>query len=87
MGFKYEKIKSAQIKKVQIGEKDYPELLNYIGNPPEMLYYIGDITMASRPSIAIVGARKATAYGKWAAYGFAKKLSEYGICVVSGMAY
>ncbi|MDD3168383.1 MAG: DNA-processing protein DprA [Eubacteriales bacterium] len=87
MGFKYEKIKSAQIKKVQIGEKDYPELLNYIGNPPEMLYYIGDITIASRPSIAIVGARKATAYGKWAAYGFAKKLSEYGICVVSGMAY
>lgn len=87
MNLKYGQIKTERIKQVHIGEKDYPELLNYIGNPPEKLYYIGDIKIASKPSIAIVGARKATAYGKWAAYGFAKKLSEYGICVVSGMAY
>ena len=87
MSLKYEQIKKEQIKQVKIGEKDYPELLNYISNPPEKLYYIGDITIASKPSIAIVGARKATAYGKWAAYGFAKKLSDYRICVVSGMAY
>jgi DNA processing protein len=48
---------------------------------------MGDITLASEPLIAIVGARKASSYGKWAAYGFAKKLSEYGLGVVSGMAY
>ena len=75
------------IKKVKLGEKDYPELLKYISNPPKNLYYIGDITIASKPSIAIVGARKASSYGKWAAYGFAKKLSDYGIIVASGMAY
>ncbi|MEL7657394.1 MAG: DNA-processing protein DprA [Bacillota bacterium] len=75
------------IKTVKLGEKDYPELLKYISNPPEILYYIGDITIATDPSIAIVGARKASPYGKWAAYGFAKKLSQYGIGVVSGMAY
>ncbi|HVI42610.1 MAG TPA: DNA-processing protein DprA [Anaerovoracaceae bacterium] len=87
MGLKFEQISTEQIKQVEIGDKDYPELLNYIVNPPEKLYYIGDIGIASEPSIAIVGARKATSYGKWAAYGFAKKLSEYGIGVVSGMAY
>jgi len=87
MGSKFEQIKTEQIGQVEIGDKDYPELLNYIGNPPEKLYYAGDITIASKPSIAIVGARKATSYGKWAAYGLAKKLSEYGISVVSGMAY
>lgn len=76
-----------QIKQIKLDEQDYPELLKYISNPPETLYYIGDITLASRPNIAIVGARKATSYGKWAAYGFAKKLSEYGVGVVSGMAY
>jgi len=76
-----------KIKKVKIDDKDYPELLKYISNPPEILYYIGDISLASNPSISIVGARKASSYGKWAAYGFAKKLSEYGIGVVSGMAY
>ncbi len=75
------------IKKVKLGEKDYPEMLKYIPNPPKTLYYIGDITIASEPLIAVVGARKASSYGKWAAYEFAKKLSEYEIGVVSGMAY
>lgn len=76
-----------KIRNVKLGEKDYPELLQYISNPPKILYYIGDITIASKPSIAIVGARKASSYGKWAAYGFAKKLSDYGVVAVSGMAY
>ncbi len=87
MGLQYEQIELKQIKKVHIYDNDYPKLLTYIGNPPKILYYTGDITLASMPSVAIVGARKATSYGKWAAYGFAKKLSEYGIVVVSGMAY
>jgi len=87
MKTKYEQIPTGEIGRIKIGDRDYPELLNYIANPPEILYYAGDITLASKPAIAVVGARKATSYGKWAAYGFAKKLSEYGIVVVSGMAY
>lgn len=51
------------------------------------MYYLGDLFLASKPAIAVVGARKATAYGKWAAYGFCGKLAEYEIAVVSGMAY
>lgn len=87
MGSRYVQIKTEQIGRVKLGDRDYPELLNYIANPPETLYYAGNITIASKASIAVVGARKATYYGKWAAYGLAKKLSEYGIGVVSGMAY
>ncbi len=87
MGIKQKAVERNRIGQVKIGEPDYPELLNYIGNPPETLYYEGDISLASKPAIAVVGARKATPYGKWAAYGLAKKLSEYGIAVVSGMAY
>jgi len=83
----YIQIRTDMIKQVRIGDRDYPELLKYIPDPPGLLYYAGDISLASKPSIAIVGARKATSYGKWAAYGFAKKLAEYGIVVVSGMAY
>jgi DNA protecting protein DprA len=83
----YEAIKTEQIEVVKIGDRDYPKLLNYIANPPEKLYYAGDITIASKPAMAVVGARKATHYGKWAAYGFAQKLVEYDIVVVSGMAY
>lgn len=80
-------IKTDEIKTVSIFEKSYPQMLRYIHNPPKVLYYRGDISLASEPAIAIVGARKATAYGKWAAYGLSKKLSEYHVVVVSGMAY
>lgn len=83
----YERIKTEDIGQVCLGDRDYPELLKYIPDPPEKLYYTGDLSVANKPAIAVVGARKATAYGKWAAYGFGKKLSEYGIAVVSGMAY
>lgn len=83
----YEQIKTEDVGQVNIGDRDYPELLKYIPDPPDKLFYVGNISLASKPAIAVVGARKATAYGKWAAYGFGKKLSEYGIVVVSGMAY
>jgi len=74
------------IKTVKIDESNYPKLLKYIDNPPNTLYYKGNIELASELSIAIVGARKATAYGKWVAFELAKKLTDYDITVVSGMA-
>ncbi len=83
----YKRIPTEEIRQVGIRDREYPELLKYIPDPPEVLYYAGDIALASKPAIAVVGARKATSYGRWAAYGFAKKLAEYEIVVVSGMAY
>lgn len=76
-----------EIKSIKITDAQYPKLLKYIKDPPEILYYIGDLSLASERTIAIVGSRKATAYGRWAAYELAKKLSAYDFVVVSGMAY
>lgn len=75
------------IKVIKQGDANYPQLLNYIKNPPSMLYYRGDLSLASAPSVAIVGARKATDYGKWVAYKLAERLAKYGVVSVSGMAY
>ncbi|WP_051280094.1 DNA-processing protein DprA [Anaerovorax odorimutans] len=80
-------MKFLDIKKVKINEEDYPNLLKYINEPPKELYYRGNIKLANKASIAIVGARKASDYGKWAAYNLAVKLAEYDIVTVSGMAY
>ena len=44
--------------------------MKYISNP-QNIYYM-KYQIASMPSIAVVGARKATSYGKWAAFEFAK---------------
>lgn len=74
------------IKKVSIESEDYPSLLKYIKDPPQQLYFIGNIKLAELPAVAVVGSRKASSYGKWAAYEIGKRLAENDIVVVSGMA-
>jgi len=71
-----------------IGREDprYPILLSLIPKPPERLYYAGNPDVLKHPKIAIVGSRSSTEYGRWAAFTIAKRLSEHGVCVVSGMA-
>jgi len=71
---------------IEYGDHLYPAMLSLIQKPPERLYYIGDIETLKLPMIALVGSRKSTEYGRWAAFTIAKRLSEYGVCVVSGMA-
>ena len=63
----------------------YPELLRNIYEPPQVLYYKGFLPQATL-NLAIVGARKATAYGKNAAAMLAGDLAAAGCWVVSGAA-
>lgn len=71
---------------LSIAEKNYPELLKQIADPPHTLFIRGKISDSSAPSIAIVGTRNYTSYGKQAADEIASALAERGIIVVSGLA-
>ena len=64
----------------------YPENLKEIYDPPWVLYIKGK-PLKSNPMIGMVGARKASTYGKWAADYFARELTRFGLGVVSGLAY
>ena len=64
-------------------EEDYPALLRTTANPPAVLFYRGKLPDHEK-LIAIVGSRKATAYGVQTAGRFARGLAEEGITVVSG---
>ncbi|MEG0829962.1 MAG: DNA-processing protein DprA [Anaerovoracaceae bacterium] len=75
-----------EINTVYINEENYPLMLNGIADPPNPIYYIGDISLASKRCVAIVGSRKSTDYGQWAAFKLAERLGECGVPVVSGMA-
>ena len=75
------------IKRTAIGEAGYPGLLKHIARPPDVLYTIGDMEILGERSVAVVGARKASAYGKWAAYHIGRRLAECGVVTVSGLAY
>ena len=73
------------IKIVILVDKDYPNALSNIFSPPPVLYYRGKLPN-KRKLIAIVGARKCSAYGRGAAKMLAGDLAAAGIGVVSGAA-
>jgi DNA processing protein len=67
-------------------DKEYPENLKTISDPPSVLYLKGDLKKEDRISLAIVGTRTASDYGLRIAEKLAKELSEHGITIVSGLA-
>lgn len=75
-----------KIEEICIEGKDYPQQLKNIYDPPLKLYVLGNRELLKQKGIAIVGARKATEYGKKVAFEIAKKLSENGINIISGLA-
>lgn len=71
---------------VTIFDENYPEKLKQIEGAPYLLYYKGNFDSINNISIAVVGSRKATSYGKWAAEKLTKELSGIGVNIVSGLA-
>ncbi len=69
-----------------IFDKDYPDRLQYIYDSPKVLYRKGNFDEKDSLSIAIVGSRKSTSYGKWATEKFVKELVKLDVTIVSGLA-
>lgn len=67
-------------------QEQYPEKLRNISDPPEGLYCMGTMPDPQKPTVAIVGARMCSSYGKQQAISFARGLSEHGVQIVSGLA-
>jgi DNA processing protein len=70
---------------VTAGDPGYPPLLAEISDPPVGLYVKGNYTF-DNPCIAVVGSRRATAYGQSIAKRLGAELAQRGFCVVSGLA-
>jgi len=64
----------------------YPELLGRVEGAPPILTVRGDLDLAAKPGVAIVGARNASAAAVKLARDFAHALAERGFAVVSGLA-
>ena len=67
-------------------DEEYPPLLKKTRGHPLALYVKGDVKVLSKPAVAIVGTRRATAYGLDQAARFAHDLAQNGWCIVSGLA-
>ncbi len=81
-----EKLNKEKAQIITLYDEKYPAKLKQIEGRPYLLYYKGSLDYINHISIAVVGSRKATAYGKWAAEKLTKELSELGVNIVSGLA-
>jgi len=68
-------------------DANYPQSLRGIKNSPALIYYRGNIKIANDyKSIAVIGSRKCSEYGKQLSYETSKYLTQKGINIVNGLA-
>ncbi len=78
--------KRAGARLVHRGDHDYPKRLEVLPDAPPLFWSLGDLSMLSRPSVALIGARNASSLGLRMATKIAEGLTEAGYVVVSGLA-
>lgn len=81
----YEYLLEEKIKFILYTDKNYPEQLRKIPDPPTGIFVRGELPQEEN-LLSVVGARKSSEYGKSVAYKFSYELSSLGIVIVSGMA-
>ncbi|BCJ95256.1 DNA processing protein DprA [Anaerocolumna cellulosilytica] len=65
----------------------YPEKLLTIYQPPIALYVKGKLPESNKPSLAVIGARNCTEYGRVMAEKLAAELAGHGLQIISGLAH
>lgn len=71
---------------VMYGEADYPSLLHPVADPPPVISLLGKPIWKERQTIAIVGARNASASGCQLARLLAQQLAQKNYVIISGLA-
>ncbi|MCH5258951.1 MAG: DNA-processing protein DprA [Lachnospiraceae bacterium] len=82
----YEEMTARGISFVAAGEDGYPGKLKSIPDAPGALYYVGKLPRNEEKTIAIIGARNCSEYGRAMARQFGEILAGAGVQIVSGMA-
>lgn len=79
-------LERAKIKCLTYLSTDYPSNLKDIDDFPPILFCNGDLSLLNKKSIAIVGTRNPSMYGRTVTEMFAKELAQKGLIIVSGLA-
>ncbi len=83
----YELLEQKQIGYIAYFEEEYPKRLLPYRDSPVGLFVKGNLPDEYAPTVAIVGARNCTEYGKQAAEYLAYELASHGIQILSGLAF
>lgn len=79
-------IEQKGVKTVTLLDENYPTLLKEIYDPPPMLYYLGDLNTKQSLSLAVVGTRRPSQYGKRVTEHLCQDLVFNNVEIVSGLA-
>jgi DNA processing protein len=81
-------LEKEKINITKITDEDYPKLLSRIYDPPPLLYWKGEdiININKEPTLAVVGSRKYSSYGKQTADFLIPDITKNKITIISGMA-
>ena len=82
-----ELIEEHQVTLVALGDSCYPPLLRHIGDPPPLLYVRGQLREEDAVSLAVVGSRRCTHYGRAQADRLSSLCVAAGLCIISGGAF
>lgn len=74
------------MQRLRPGEAGYPARLQECPDPPHTLWARGRRELLDQPCVAIVGTRRATAYGERVAHELGRVLAMAGATIVSGLA-
>jgi len=75
-----------KINRISPDTSEYLQIVTHIAKVPEKLHFIGKLPTTRLPSVAIVGTRKPTAYGKEVTHQLAYELARRGVVIISGLA-
>ena len=81
-----ERLTRYDIKALTWHDPEYPDLLREIPDLPPVLFVRGEMLPADRTAVAVVGTRRASAYGREAAHHLVTGLARSGVTIVSGLA-
>jgi DNA processing protein len=78
--------KHMKINSISPQKHKYLQIIDTIAKAPKTLYFKGDLPTERRATVAIVGTRKPTAYGREVTYQLAYDLAKQGVIIISGLA-
>lgn len=84
---KYEQTYEEGIRYVNYKHMEYPERLKHIEGKPHGIFYKGNLPAEGVPSVAVIGSRECSEYGRMVAEYFGSRLALMGVNIISGMAW
>src|SRR5690606_28535822 len=75
-----------KINSISPDKHNYLQIVSTIAKSPDKLYFRGQLPAERLPTVAIVGTRKPSSYGKEVAHKLAYDLAAKGVIIISGLA-